>query len=111
MLARERIMHSEDFRLITSSQLRAARALLRWSRDSLAEISQVAPATITQAEAGDGPIPVVAAEARALRTSLETAGVEFISENGGGVGVRFAKRSSAPDEGLRPEQLNSENDG
>jgi len=104
-------MHSDDFRLITGSQLRAARALLRWSRARLAESSQVAPATITQAEGDDGPISVTAAQARALRISLERAGVEFIPENSAGVGVRLAKRNSAPDEGLRPEQLNSENDG
>jgi transcriptional regulator with XRE-family HTH domain len=30
----------------------------------------------------------------AIRTALEAAGVEFIPENGGGVGVRFKKRSN-----------------
>ena len=41
--------------------------------------------------------------------ALKKAGVEFIPENWGGVGVRFAKRSGPPDEGLRPDQLTSEN--
>jgi hypothetical protein len=54
---------------------------------------------------------MTAADARALRWALEGAGVEFIAENGGGVGVRFSKRSGRPDEGLRPDQLTSENDG
>ena len=104
-------MHSEDFRSITGSQLRAARALVRWSPDDLAEQSRVALATILQVETEDGPVSVVAAEARALRLALETAGIEFIAENGGGAGVRFAKPSHAPDEGLRPDQLSSDNDG
>ena len=102
-------MHSDDFKLITGSQLRAARALLRWTQDDLAHSSQVAVATITEAEGDDGPISVSAADARALRIALERAGIEFIDENGAGVGVRFAKRSGKPDEGLRPEQLTSEN--
>ena len=104
-------MHSDDFRFITGSQLRAARALVRWSDDKLAESSQVALATIAQAEAEDGPVSVMAAEVRALRLALERAGVVFIPENRGGVGVRLAKRSGKPDEGLRPEQLSSDNDG
>jgi len=104
-------MHSEDFRSITGSQLRAARALVRWSPDDLAERSRVAVATITRAEVEDGPVSVAAADARALRLALERAGVEFISENGGGAGVRFAMPSHPPDEGLRPDQLSSENDG
>ena|SRR5215204_4975375 len=103
-------MPSDDFMLITGSQLRAARALVRWSADDLAERSRVSASTIVQAEADDGLVPVTAADARVLRAALEKAGVEFIAENGGGVGVRFAKRSGKPDEGLRPDQLTSEND-
>ena len=104
-------MHSEDFRTITGGQLHAARALVRWSIEDLADRSRVALATITQAEAEDGPVSVAAADARALQVPLERAGIEFIAENGGGVGVRLAKPSHPPDEGLRPDQLSSENDG
>jgi transcriptional regulator with XRE-family HTH domain len=104
-------MPSDDFRPITGSRLRAARALVRWSQDDLAQRSQVAVATITDAEAEDEPISVTAAETRALRVALEKAGVEFIPEDIAGVGVRFAKRSGKPDEGLRPDQLSSDNDG
>lgn len=104
-------MQSDDFRPVTGSQLRAARALVRWSVDDLAESSRVTVATISHAEAQDGPVSVTPADARALRRALEGAGVEFLAENGGGVGVRFSKRSGRPDEGLRPDQLTSENDG
>src|SRR4051812_32344344 len=104
-------MDEHDYILITGSQLRAARALVRWNTDELAQQSRVALATISAAEAEDGPVSVAVADLQALRRALEHAGVEFIPEGGGGVGVRFAKRSSKPDEGLRPEQLSSENDG
>ena len=104
-------MRSDDFRPVTGSQLRAARALVRWSVDDLAESSRVAVAAIMHAEAEDGPVSMTAADARALRWALEGAGVEFLAENGGGAGVRLSKRSGRPDEGLRPDQLTSENDG
>lgn len=49
---------------------------------------------------------------RALVEAFERAGLEFIPENGGGAGIRFRERKSTkPDEGLRLDQLTSENDG
>ena len=104
-------MPSDDFSPITGSQLRAARALVRWSPEDLAERSRVSVSTIVQAEAEDGPVLVAAADARALCMALKKAGVEFIPEDSAGVGVRFAKHSGKPDEGLRPDQLSSDNDG
>ncbi len=80
---------------LSSAQLRAARALLRWSALDLAKASKVGVATIRRVEVLDGEIPVTAANEAALRTALECAGVEFIEENGGGAGVRLRK-SKAP---------------
>jgi hypothetical protein len=76
---------------ISSAQLRAARALLRWSAVDLAKASRVGVATIRRVEVIDGDIPVTSANEAALRKALETAGVEFIEENGGGPGVRLRK--------------------
>ena len=76
---------------ISSAQLRAARALLRWSALDLAKSSKVGVATIRRVETMDGRIPVTAANEAALRTALECAGIEFIDENGGGPGVRLRK--------------------
>ena len=76
---------------ISSAQLRAARALLRWSALDLAKASKVGVATIRRVETIEGEIPVTAANEAALRTALESAGVEFIEENGGGPGVRLRK--------------------
>jgi len=76
---------------ISSAQLRAARALLRWSALDLAKASKVGVATIRRVEVMEGEIPVTAANEAALRRALESAGVEFIDENGGGPGVRLRK--------------------
>jgi transcriptional regulator with XRE-family HTH domain len=73
---------------IESAQIRAARALLDWSGAQLAQASGVSLATIRRAENGKDQSPLVA---RALREALNQAGVEFIAENGGGVGVMLRK--------------------
>lgn len=74
---------------ITSAQLRAARSLLRMPAEKLAEVAGVSLVTIRRAEAVDGPIAMMPANARAVQAALETAGVAFIAENGGGAGVRL----------------------
>jgi hypothetical protein len=76
---------------ILSAQMRAARALLRWSALDLAKASKVGVATIRRVEVIDGEISATSANEAALRHALETAGVEFIDENGGGPGVRLRK--------------------
>ena len=78
-------------RRISSAQLRAARALIRWSALDLAKASKVGVATIRRVEVVDGEIPVTLANEAALRQALEAAGVEFIDENGGGPGARLRK--------------------
>ena len=81
---------SEDTkRVIMAAQLRAARALLRWSGEQLAEMAGVSLVTIRRGESGEGPVSMMPANARAIRATLEAAGVEFIAENGGGAGVRL----------------------
>jgi predicted transcriptional regulator len=63
-----------------------ARAALDWSTVDLARVANVGQATINRFEAGrDARISSVAR----LRSALEAAGIAFIAENGGGVGVRF----------------------
>jgi transcriptional regulator with XRE-family HTH domain len=76
--------------MITSSQCRAARGLLDWTQQELADAARIGVATIRLFE-GD------ATESRqatlsVLRRAFELAGVEFIDENGGGPGVRLRKR-------------------
>jgi hypothetical protein len=77
---------------LTSGQLRAARAFLRWRAEDLARESAVGVATIRRAELAENETSMTAANDLAVRRALETAGVEFIDENGGGLGVRLRKR-------------------
>jgi hypothetical protein len=76
---------------ISSAQMRAARALIRWTAVDLAHASKVGVATIRRAEVVDGEIPVTLPNEAAIRRSLEIAGICFIDDNGGGEGVRFRK--------------------
>jgi hypothetical protein len=78
---------------LSSAQLRAARALLRWSAADLAQRSKVGVATIRRVEVIEGELSVTLPNEAALRRALEDAGVEFIDENGGGAGVRLRKKS------------------
>jgi hypothetical protein len=79
-------------RPLTSQQMRAARALLRWRAQDLARASAVGVATIRRAELAERETSMTAPNDLAVRHALEAAGVEFIDENGGGTGVRLRKR-------------------
>lgn len=72
--------------------MRAARALLRWRAQDLADKAGVGLATIQRAEKDDGPVQMNRSTAEAIRRSLDEAGIEFIPENGGGAGVRLKAR-------------------
>ena len=75
--------------MLTSEQVRAARALLRIEQTDLAERSGVSLATIKRLETQPGPLAAHGPTADALRRALEEAGVEFT--NGGQPGVRMKK--------------------
>jgi ribosome-binding protein aMBF1 (putative translation factor) len=78
---------------LTPAQIRAARALLRWSAAELAQASALGANTIRRAEVAESETSLTAANELAVRRALEAAGVEFIDENGGGPGVRLRKPS------------------
>jgi transcriptional regulator with XRE-family HTH domain len=78
-------------RLITSDQIRAARALLKWSAEDLAKVAGVGIATIRRFELDKG---VPSGQVRilgSLKTSLEAGGVEFVGTPEDRPGVRLAK--------------------
>ena len=77
--------------MITSSQCRAARALLDWSQQHLASKAGVGMVTIHQLEAGTSQPRRATLDV--IRRAFEQAGVDFLDENGGGAGVRFRRRS------------------
>jgi ribosome-binding protein aMBF1 (putative translation factor) len=74
---------------LTSAQIRAARALIRWSAEDLARECAVGVTTIRRAELTEGETSMTAANDLAVRRTLEAAGVEFIDGDGGGSGVRL----------------------
>jgi len=77
---------------LTSAQIRAARALLRWSAEDLARESTLGVTTIRRAELTEAQTSMTTANDLAVRRALEAAGVEFIDDNGGGPGVRLRQR-------------------
>ena len=85
------IKSSPERTALTSAQLRAGRALIRWSAENLARASSVGLTTIRRAELTEAETSMTAANDLAVRRALEAAGVEFIDENGGGPGVRLRK--------------------
>ena len=78
---------------LTSEQVRAARMLLRWEQRDLAEASGVSLPSIKRLETQPGQLSAQERTLEAITRALEKAGIEFIPENGGGSGVRLAKRT------------------
>lgn len=67
-----------------------ARVALGLGVRELAELAHVSPDTVARLERGEA---LKERTVDAIRAALETAGVEFIPENGGGAGVRLKERS------------------
>ena len=77
---------------VSIKQIKAARALIGWSQEELADAANVSLPTVKRLEAADGLLGGRISTVENIRCALETAGVEFIDENGGGPGVRLRKR-------------------
>ena len=78
--------------MLTSDQIRAARALVRWSARELAERAGVSLPTIQRIEAAEGLPSTSVKTLDAVRRALEEAGVEFTPDTGAdGPGVRLKK--------------------
>jgi transcriptional regulator with XRE-family HTH domain len=84
-------------RLLTASQLKAARALVGMEQRALAAASGVSLPTVQRMEASNGTVRGVIDSLMKIMAALESAGVEFINEgavsSGGGRGVRLRKRA------------------
>ena len=92
---------------LTSPQIRAARALLRWRAEDLAEQSAVGVATIRRAELAESQTSMTAANNAAIRRAFEEAGVVFIAENGGGAGVRLREPGARMKSAERPKETSA----
>ena len=86
--------------MITSAQIRAARALLGMDQRTLAERAGLSLPTIQRMEASDGQVRGVVDSLVKLVQALEAAGIELIGDHaqssGGGRGVRFREPKAPP---------------
>jgi hypothetical protein len=98
-----RVLRKEFCMNITGTQVRAARAILRWTIAELAAAASVGISTVQEIERADG-VPMVSGElqwrvdARAeavekVQRALEAAGATFLPANSQGEGVRYKSSS------------------
>ena len=77
---------------ITGRQIREARALLGLQRSELAaKVRMISTGTISRAESVDDEPPITVAQAAAIRSFFEAAGIEFDYDDSGVFGVRLRK--------------------
>ena len=74
---------------MTPAQCRAARAIINWTQPKLADEAGFGLSTIVDYEKERRVVSNAAIDR--ITEALESAGVEFIAENGGGAGVRLKK--------------------
>jgi transcriptional regulator with XRE-family HTH domain len=85
-------MRQVSSKALTSAQIRAARALLRWTAEHLARQSAVSLRTVQRAELAECDTSLTTANDLAIRRALEAGGVEFIDEREDrGPGVHLQK--------------------
>ncbi len=86
--------------MITSTQIRAARAMLGMDQKTLAERAGLSLPTIQRMEASQGQIRGVVDSLVKVVQALEAEGIELIGEgatsSGGGRGVRFKAGKQPP---------------
>ncbi len=74
---------------MTAGQIRAARALLRWSAADLAGMSGLSERTLQRMEAAEGIPAGLSRNLELVQKTLEGAGIIFIDEDELGPGVRL----------------------
>lgn len=77
--------------MLTSEQVRAARAMIRWTAMDLSQASGLGVATIRRLELDDGVPTANASTLKAIQDALEKAGLEFVGSPNDGPGVRLRK--------------------
>lgn len=79
--------------MLTGAQIRAARALLRWTTGELAKRADVGIATVHRAEASDAMPSMNTRTLMKLKNTFEASNIEFLDPGqasaAGGMGVRF----------------------
>ena len=78
--------------MVTSEQIKMARAALSWSVTDLSKNSSVSVRTIHRMEAENGLATATPGNIRLIVSTLEAAGIEFIGEPDNGPGVRLWRK-------------------
>lgn len=77
--------------MITSAQIRAARAMLEWTRADLAKYSGVGFSSMMRIESSNGVPGAHARTLEAIEKAFQQAGIEFIGTPEDRPGVRLSK--------------------
>ena len=72
-----------------SAQIRAARALLGWSQERLADRAGIGLATLKRIEQNEGLVKGNFSTILNIQKALEQAGIHFTEDDSGEVGVRM----------------------
>jgi ribosome-binding protein aMBF1 (putative translation factor) len=83
--------------MITGTQIRSARAALRWSVQELADRAGISIQTIKRFEVVDGIPASRSATLLEIKAALESAGIEFIGTPSDRPGIRFALPTKSRD--------------
>ena len=78
--------------MITSAQIRAARAMLDWPREILSKRAGVGISALMRFEAAEGIPSGNIKTFESVQKALESAGIEFIGTPESGAGVRWKEK-------------------
>ena len=76
---------------ITGEQMGAARGLLRWTQQDLADASGISSFTVKRLEAMRGTVSAHSDTINNIVDAFNKAGIKFIESDNGGPGVRLKK--------------------
>jgi len=79
--------------MLQVAQIRAARALLGWRQEDIAQAAKISVATIRRIESQEELLTGNLSTLLKIQTAFEQAGIQFIDEDEtGGFGLRMAKK-------------------
>jgi transcriptional regulator with XRE-family HTH domain len=79
--------------MLQVAQIRAARALLGWRQEDIAEAAKISIATIRRIESQEQLLTGNVSTLLKIQAAFEQAGIQFIDEDEtGGLGLRMAKK-------------------
>jgi len=79
--------------MLQVAQIRAARALLGWRQEDIAQAAKISVATIRRIESQEGQLTGYVSTLAKIQAAFEQAGIHFIDEDEmDGFGIRMAKK-------------------